>query len=94
VPSHHCGAWSGRTPMSHNLGNKISLKDLLAASEKVLQEDHPNPNREGCPERAVLERLADFSVEDEPFDPPVLLHIAECFPCFNELRQLRSLRGR
>lgn len=79
--------------MSHNLGNNISLKDLLAASEGALQEDHPNPNREGCPEHSVLERLADFSVDDPPFDPAVLLHIAKCFPCFNQLRQLRSLRG-
>jgi hypothetical protein len=94
VPSHLNGAGSGRTPMSHNLPNKISLNKLLAASEQALRDDHPNPNREGCPERAVLEQLADFSTDDSPFDPAVLQHIAECFPCFNELRQLRSLKER
>lgn len=80
--------------MSQSPRRKISLKELLAASEKALQEDHPNPNREGCPEHSVLERLADFSQDDPPFDPAVLLHISECFPCFNELRQLRAIRDR
>lgn len=92
VPSHLSGAGSGRTPMSHN--KNISLNDLLAASEKALREDHPNPNREGCPGRAVLEQLATFSTDDSPFDPAVLQHVAECFPCFNELRQLRSEKRR
>jgi hypothetical protein len=78
--------------MSQHSGNRISLKDLLAASEKVLREDHPNPNREGCPERSVLEQLAGFTTDDPPFDPALLLHISECFPCLSELRQLRAER--
>lgn len=78
--------------MSHQSSNKIFLEELLTASEKVLREDHPNPNRKGCPERSVLERLANFSTEDPPVDPAVLLHIAECFPCFSELRELRAKR--
>lgn len=95
MPSHLSGsAESRRTPMSHNLRNKISLNELLAASEKVLQEDHPNPNREGCPDRAVLEQLAGCTKDESPFDPAVLRHIAECFPCFSELRRLRTSRGR
>lgn len=79
--------------MLKHSANRISLKELLAASEKVLREDHPNPNRDGCPGRSVLERLASFCQDDPPFDPAVLLHIAECFPCFDELRQLRAMRG-
>ena len=78
----------------HSEGKKISLKELLAASEAVLREDHPNPNREGCPDRAVLERLAVFPIDDTRPEPAILLHISECFPCFNELRQLRIARGR
>lgn len=39
---------------------KISLKELLEASEETLREDHPNPNREGCPEHSLLETLAQF----------------------------------
>ena len=78
--------------MSDRSDKKISLKELLAASEEVLQQDHPNPNRDGCPERSVLERLAAFSTADPSFDPAVLQHIAECFPCFEELRQMRAMR--
>lgn len=70
---------------------KISLKELFSAADSVLTEDHPNPNREGCPEHAVLERLAEFSVEDSPVESDVLLHIAHCDPCFKELLRLRSL---
>lgn len=76
--------------MSQSPRRKISLKELFSAADRVLKEDHPNPNREGCPEHSVLVRLAEFSVEDSSFDSDVLLHIAHCDPCFKELRQLRN----
>jgi hypothetical protein len=38
------------------------FQDLLSALETVLQQDHPNPNRVGCPPRSTLERLAQFSL--------------------------------
>lgn len=68
---------------------KKFFKELLQASEAVLEKDHPNPNRIGCPGRAILEQLANFSEEHVPVDADVIRHITECFPCFHELRQMR-----
>jgi hypothetical protein len=68
------------------------FQDLLAALETVLQQDHPNPNRVGCPPHSTLERLAQFSCGDLPVDQSVLMHISECYPCAEELRRLRTTR--
>jgi hypothetical protein len=69
------------------------FQDLLAALETVLQQDHPNPNRVGCPSHSTLERLAQFSSGDDvPADETVLMHITECYPCAEELRRLRTTR--
>lgn len=80
--------------MPDNLRRKVTMKELSAASEKVLQEDHPNPDRVGCPDRSILEKLASFSEED-PCDDEVLRHVTtECYPCFRELRELRAKKSR
>lgn len=71
---------------------KKFLKALLDASETVLQKDHPNPNRIGCPGQAVLEELASFSEEHAPVDADAIRHISECYPCFRELRDMRLRR--
>jgi len=71
---------------------KKFLKELLEASETVLQKDHPNPNRIGCPGQAVLQQFADFSGEHVPVEATVIRHIAECYPCFRELREMRLRR--
>ena len=69
---------------------KKFLKELLEASEAVLQKDHPNPNRIGCPGQAVLEQVANFSAENITVEAQVIRHIAECYPCFRELRLRRK----
>jgi len=76
----------------HDDSKKKFLKELLEASETVLQKDHPNPNRIGCPGPAVLRQLADFSEEHVPVETDVIRHITECFPCFRELREMRLRR--
>jgi hypothetical protein len=68
------------------------FQDLLSALETVLQQDHPNPNRVGCPPRSTLERLAQFFGGDLPVDQSVLMHITECYPCAEELKRLRAAR--
>jgi hypothetical protein len=81
--------------MPDNARRKVTFEELSAASERVLQEDHPNPDRIGCPERSALERLATFSEEDPPFDQEILRHVtSECFPCYRELRELRAKKIR
>jgi hypothetical protein len=90
-----------RTPMSRRSGRKLTIKQLLSTSERVLRQDHPNPDRVGCPPRSTLEQLPDFSVEQlthlpekkAPFDRKILLHIlTECYPCYRELQELRAKR--
>ena len=76
----------------HDDSKKKFLKGLLEASETVLEKDHPNPNRNGCPGQAVLQQLADFSGEHAPVEADVIRHIAECYPCFRELREMRLRR--
>ena len=66
---------------------KKFLKELLEASEAVLQKDHPNPNRIGCPGQATLQQLADLS--GVLVEADVIRHVAECYPCFRELREMR-----
>lgn len=66
------------------------FQDLLSALEIVLQQDHPNPNRVGCPPFSTLERLARFSSDDLPVEQTILMHITECYPCAEELRRLRT----
>ena len=68
---------------------KKFLKELMEASEAVLQKDYPNPNRIGCPGHAVLWMLANFSEEHVPVEADVIRHVAECYPCFHELREMR-----
>lgn len=81
--------------MMNNPFGKPTMKELSEAAERVLQQDHPNPDRTGCPDRSILEQLASFSEDDPPFDPAILRHVtAECHPCFRDLRELRANRAR
>ncbi len=69
-------------------------RELSAEAARIYQESHPNPNRIGCPDHAVLERLAFFSAQDPPFDSAVMDHVFnECWPCYNELCELKA-KGR
>lgn len=71
---------------------KKFLKELLEASEHVLQHDHPNPNRIGCPPSSVIEALANFSEGDVTVETEVIQHVTGCDPCFRQLRELRLRR--
>jgi hypothetical protein len=48
---------------------------------------NPNPTREGCPDRAILQAIADNSL---PPNHPARLHLASCSPCFAEFRKLKE----
>lgn len=55
--------------------------------ERFYQTANPNPSREGCPGRAVLERLANHSL---PGDHPARAHLGGCSPCFVEFSDLQE----
>ena len=69
------------------VGRKEELEELVTAFGRRVHEEHPNPERVGCPERAALTRLAKepVSVDAEP----LLDHILQCAACLDELRDLR-----
>ena len=68
-----------------------SEKKLFDAFDRVVHEDFPNPQRIDCPGRDVLLKLAQRPVDAQL--APLLAHIRQCAPCFDELKELRQ-KGR
>ena len=68
-----------------------SEKELLDAFDRVVHEDFPNPQRIACPGRDVLLKLAQRPVDSQL--APLLAHIRQSAPCFDELKELRQ-KGR
>src|SRR5262249_26449677 len=56
----------------------------------VFSRANPNPQRVGCPSRDVIVALArrEISVDD-----PAWHHLAECSPCYREMRALQQAAG-
>jgi len=63
-------------------------KRLIDTFDRVIREDHPNPDRTGCPGDAALRQLAfqpgQFRSES------TLDHITHCAPCLDQLKKLRA----
>ena len=57
--------------------------------EQLLLTAYPNPERKGCPGRAVLESLAK---QERDQNDPTWYHIWHCSPCFAEFKELRDAR--
>ena len=64
-----------------------SEEELVDAFDRVVHQEFPNPQRIDCPGKEILQILAQPS-EDAEFTP-VLAHIKQCAPCFDELKELR-----
>lgn len=61
---------------------------LERALKAAALENHPNPNRTGCPsDKEVLRLLAALKLR--PSDPAVQ-HVAECSPCLAEVLKYRE----
>lgn len=71
----------------------IDEQELVDAWRRALAEDHPNPHRRGCLDRALLEKAA-VSLErlDGPERRLFIEHIGNCSPCSQDLKQLRTER--
>ena len=65
--------------------------ELRRAFEAAALNDYPNPQRIGCPtDKRILRAIAAKKLR--PSDPAVQ-HIAECSPCFREMKEFeRQLR--
>ena len=60
-------------------------EDLIEALEQVVREDHPNPQRVGCPGKKALTKAA---TSPKHASQSVLNHIAKCAPCMKEYDRL------
>jgi hypothetical protein len=81
-----------------NLADNIACKQLVKdffrdrlttepRGELAVREDHPNPERVGCPGRPALTMLAEDSAALR--SDSVLEHIRKCAACLDELNELR-----
>ncbi len=69
------------------VGREEEIDDLIEAFDRVVHEDHLNPDRAGCSGRPVLTVLAKDS---KPLGSDSLLeHIRHCAACLDELKELR-----
>jgi hypothetical protein len=65
---------------------------LRKALEAAALNDYPNPQRIGCPtDKRILRAIAAKKLR--PSDP-VVQHVAECSPCFREMREFERQLGR
>src|SRR5271155_3726282 len=67
-------------------GEEKRILDLLG---KGLSRDFPNPQRVGCPDSALLRRIALRKVPLSEADR-WLTHFSSCSPCFQEFTQFRK----
>jgi hypothetical protein len=71
---------------SHLRGELAGLKHPDEIDE-VFGRAHPNPERIGCPSHEVLVALAR---RERPMGDPAYGHLAECSPCYLEMRALKE----
>lgn len=71
---------------SHQHGELARLKKRDEIDE-VFGRAHPNPDRIGCPSHDVLVALAR---RERPMGDPAYGHLAECSPCYLEVRALKE----
>jgi hypothetical protein len=69
------------------VGRKEELDDLIAAFGRRVHEEHPNPERVGCPGRPELTMLVSESATLP--SGSVLEHVRQCAACLDELKGLR-----
>jgi hypothetical protein len=70
------------------VGRKEELDDLIAAFGRRVHEEHPNPERVGCPGKPALTRLAR---EPAALGVDCILdHVRQCGTCLDELKRLRK----
>jgi hypothetical protein len=64
-----------------------SEKELVDAFDRVVHKEFPNPQRINCPGKEILQKLAQQPADAQ--STPILTHIRQCAPCFDELKELR-----
>ena len=70
------------------LMRKEEEKFLRAAQRVLLQGGFPNPERTGCPSRALLKAIACREVSPENL-MDLIEHVGMCSPCYKQYDALR-----
>ena len=76
-------------PAKGSAREDLTQEEMFRLLERAASEDHPNPERRGCPPDETLEAFAHnpraFSMTD-----PIFEHVQNCSPCFRFVRERRS----
>jgi hypothetical protein len=68
---------------------ELTQEEVFRLLEQTASEDHPNPDRLGCPPTEMLTAFAcnprEFAIQD-----PIFEHLSDCSPCF---RFVKTRRG-
>jgi hypothetical protein len=64
---------------------------FLELLDRELAEEFPNPNRSGCPDPELLQRLARHQVPIPEIDPWID-HLGSCSECFADFNRLKLAR--
>lgn len=75
-----------RKPAGKKHGKVDLERELISAFERVIARNYPNPNRVGCPSPAQLKQIAQAKAT---INAEVGNHIAQCWPCVQDLKKLR-----
>jgi hypothetical protein len=55
--------------------------------DETFARANPNPERAGCPDKGVLR---DLAAKRLPMDDPAYMHLAQCSPCYAEVRGMQN----
>jgi hypothetical protein len=73
--------------------SKREEERLLKAGRSVFSNSFPNPNREGCPNREVIDAIARGK-GDPAQQRDFFVHMSRCSPCFNDFARFRRVAQR
>jgi hypothetical protein len=73
--------------MTHSRQPPLGTPPVADEIDEVLSLANPNPERRGCPSRAVLVALSrrELPIGDRAYE-----HLLECSECYCEFRQLQQ----
>ena len=79
-------------PDNHIQGStheELTQDEVFRLLEQTASEDHPNPERLGCP---ATEILTAFARDPRRFDmhDPIFEHLTSCSPCFQFVQELKG----
>lgn len=72
----------------HQSSSAKQARDVVSLGRRCSKTAFPNPDREGCPNVAVLRSMAFRDPRLELNDLPIS-HVVSCSPCFQEYLRLR-----